>query len=113
MVSTALEFNSCLSRDIQQIVNHRFDQRYPFFAPDRFGFSFGIAGDQRAVGARRWFGFSENMNPVVDLFFEFVFVDEAVDLQAPKKWPMPLPTLRSGISWRARRAGRRVPNWRR
>jgi hypothetical protein len=51
------------------------------FFSDRFGFTLGIAGDQRAVGAGRRFGVSEDVNPFVDLFFEFVFVDEAVDLE--------------------------------
>ena len=35
----------------------------------------GVAGDQRAVCAGCGFGFAKDMNPVVDLFFELVFVD--------------------------------------
>ena len=57
------------------------------FFSDRFGFALGIAGDQRAVGAGRRFGVSEDVNPFVDLFFEFVFVDEAVDLHGAEKMP--------------------------
>jgi hypothetical protein len=49
-------------------------------APNRFGFTLRVPGDQRAVGAGGRFGFSEDVNPVVDLFFELGFVDEAVDL---------------------------------
>jgi len=31
------------------------------------------------------FGFSKDLNPVVDLFFEFVLVDEAVELQSAEE----------------------------
>ena len=60
-------------------------QRNSFFAADRFGFSLRVAGDERAVGAGGGFGFSEDVNPVVDLLFEFVFVDEAVDLDGAEE----------------------------
>jgi hypothetical protein len=40
------------------------------------------------------------VNPFVDLFLEFVFVDEAVDLQGAEEVAEPLPTLRWGISCR-------------
>ena len=33
-----------------------------------------------AVGAGSGFGFAKDANPFIDLFFELVFVDEAVDL---------------------------------
>ena len=85
MVSTALEFNSCFSCDIQQVIHHRFQQRYTFFASYRFSFPFRVAGDQRAGGAGGGFGIAEYFNPVVDLFFEFVFVDEAVDLRGAEE----------------------------
>ena len=55
------------------------------FGPDRFSFSFRITGDQWAVGSWRRFGFAEHLNPIVDLFFEFVFVDEAVDLHGAEE----------------------------
>jgi hypothetical protein len=71
--------NSCLFRNIEQIIHHRLQQRNPFLASDRFRFSFGIARNKRAVGAGCRLGFSEDLNPFVDLFFKFVFVDEAVD----------------------------------
>jgi hypothetical protein len=73
------------SRDIEQIIDNGFQQRNSFFAANRFRFSFRIAWDQRAIGSWRRFGVSEDVNPVVDLFFEFVFVDEAVDLHGAKK----------------------------
>jgi hypothetical protein len=44
------------------------------FAPDNLCFRFRIPWYQRAVGAGGWLGIPENVNPVVDLFFEFVFV---------------------------------------
>jgi len=50
-----------------------------FFASNRLGFSLGIAGDQRTAAVGSGFGAAKNANPFVDLFFEFVFVDEAVD----------------------------------
>jgi hypothetical protein len=56
------------------------------FASNRLGFSLRIAGDEWAVGAGRGLGVSENPDPFVDLVFEFIFVDEAVDLQGAKKW---------------------------
>src|SRR5438034_5261697 len=31
----------------------------------------------------------KDLNLFVNLFFEFVLIDEAVDLQRAKKWPMP------------------------
>jgi len=64
-----------LPQDIQQVVHHRLDQRNAFFTADRFRFALGVAGDQRAVCAGCGFGFAKDMNPVVDLFFELVFVD--------------------------------------
>ena len=36
--------------------------------------------NQWAVSAWGGFGVAEDVNPFVDLFLEFVFVDEAVDL---------------------------------
>jgi len=42
------------------------------------------------------------MNPVVDLFFELVFVDEAVDLQGAEKVAMPADAARGyfpGALW--------------
>ena len=65
-VLTALEFNSCLARNIQQIIHHRFDYRNPFFASDCLGIALRIAGDERAVGAGGGFGVAEDLNPFVD-----------------------------------------------
>ena len=73
------------SRDIQQIIDNGFQQRNSCFAANRFRFSFGIAGDQWTVGAGGGFGIAENLNPVVDLFFELVLVDEAVDLHGTEE----------------------------
>ena len=64
---------------------HRLDQRNPFFASDRFRLALRIAGDQRAVGAGRRLGVAKDVNPVVDLFFELVFVNEAVDLDGAEE----------------------------
>jgi hypothetical protein len=44
------------------------------------GLAFRVAGDEWAVGAGGRLGVAEDVNPVVDLFFKFVFVDKAVDL---------------------------------
>ena len=78
--------------------------------PDGLGLAFGVAGDQRAVRtgaglvARKTrihssicrLNSSGSMNPSIR--------------SAPKKWPMPLPTLRVGISWRsAKRRHERPP----
>lgn len=37
------------------------------------------------MGAGRRFGLSKDSNPLVDLFFEFVLVDEAVNLDGPEE----------------------------
>ena len=83
--SLRLERYSCLARDIEQVIRYRLDQRNPFFAADRFGFALGIAGDQRAGGAGSRLGVAEDVNPFVDVFFEFIFVDEAIDLHSPEE----------------------------
>jgi len=76
------EAYACSSRDIQQIIDNGLEQRDSHFAANCFRWN---AGDQGAVGSRRGFGFAEDLNPVVDLFFEFVFVDEAVDLHGAEE----------------------------
>ena len=43
-------------------------------------FSLGIAGDQWPVGPGSRSGVPEDVDPVIDLFLELSFVDEAVDL---------------------------------
>jgi hypothetical protein len=65
-----------LARDIQQVIHHRFDQRYSFLATERFRFPFWVAGDERALGSGSRLGVAEDVNPVIDLFLEFIFVDE-------------------------------------
>ena len=37
------------------------------------------------MGAGRWFGVAEDVDPFVDLFFELIFVDEAIDLHSPEE----------------------------
>ena len=37
------------------------------------------------MGAGRRLGIAENFNPVVDLFLELVFVDEAIDLHGAEE----------------------------
>jgi len=44
-----------------------------------------FAGNQRAAGAWRGHGVAKDLSPFVDLFFEFVFVDEAVDLDGAEE----------------------------
>ena len=83
--SLRFEWYSRLARDIEQVIHYRPDQRDAFSASDRFGFALRVAGDERTFGAWRRFGVSEDVNPFVDLFFEFVFVDEAVDLHGPEE----------------------------
>ena len=74
-----------LLRNIQQIIHHRFQERSPFFTPHSFSFAFRVPRNQRAVGSRGGFGVAKNLNPVVDLVFELVFVDEAVDLHGAEE----------------------------
>jgi hypothetical protein len=48
-------------------------------------FSLWVAGDEWAVGAGGGLGVAEDVNPVVDLFFKFVFVDKTVDLESAEE----------------------------
>ena len=66
-------------RNIQQIIQHRLQQRNPFFTPNRFRFYFRIAGNQQADGFRGGLGVAENLDLFVDRFLEFVFVDEGIN----------------------------------
>jgi hypothetical protein len=86
-------------RDIQQVIHHRCQERNSFFASNRFRLSLGIAGNQRAVGARGGFGVAKYANPVVDLFLELVLVDEAVDLHGAEEMADTLADSASG--WRS------------
>ena len=43
-------------------------------------------GVERAVCAGSGFGVAKDANPFIDLFFEFVFVDQAVDLHRAGRW---------------------------
>jgi hypothetical protein len=52
---------------------------------NRFRLSLGVAGDERAVGAGGGFGVAKGSNPVVDLFFEFILIDESVDLDGAEE----------------------------
>jgi len=54
-----------------------------------------IAGDRRAVSAGCRLGVAEDLNPFVDLFSESSLSMKPSISIAPKKWPMPLPTLRA------------------
>jgi len=99
---------SRLPRYIQQVIHHRFQQRDSLFASDRFRLSLRIAGNQRAVGARGGLGVAEDVNPVVDLFFELVLIDKPSIWSAPKKWPMPLPKLRRSRSFIAAAGERKM-----
>ena len=60
-------------------------QRDSLFVPNRFRLPLGIAGNQRAVGAGGGFGVAKHVNPVVDLFLELRFIDEAVDLHGAEE----------------------------
>jgi hypothetical protein len=80
-----LKRNPRLPRYIQQVIHHRFQQRYSLLAADRLGFALWVAGDERAIGSRRGLRVSEDLNPVVDLPFELVFVDKTVGLRRPEK----------------------------
>ena len=74
-----------LLRYMQQVVHYRFQQRNALLASNRFRFSFRIAGNERVGSAGSGFGVAEDLNPIVDLAFKFVFVDEAVDLQGAEE----------------------------
>src|SRR5690349_24574049 len=83
--SIYLERYSRLARDVEQVIDDRLDQRNASAASNRFGFPFRVAGDQRAVGAGGRLGAAEDVNPFVDLLFELVLVDEAVDLHGAEE----------------------------
>src|SRR5947199_3437193 len=71
--------------NIQQILHHRLDKWNAFSTSDRLRFSLRVAGDQWAVGAGCGLGVSKDVNPFVDLLFEFIFLDEAVDLHGAEE----------------------------
>src|SRR5512135_664450 len=70
--------NPCLLRYIQQVTHHRFQQRNTFFASDRFGFSFRIAGNQRAVCSGRGLAVAKDFDPFVPLL-DRVLIDRTID----------------------------------
>src|SRR5579872_4647056 len=74
-----VERDAGLFGDRAKIFNDRHDERNAIFAAFALGFAFGIAGDERAVRARRGFCGAEDADVVVDLAFERVGVDETVD----------------------------------
>src|SRR5262249_12313252 len=82
---TRREWDPSLFRDVHQIVHNRSQQRNPAFASFRFSVSLGVTGNQRTPGARSRFCVAKHPNPLIDLFFEFVLVDEAIDLHCAEE----------------------------
>src|SRR6266403_2806938 len=74
-----LEGNAGFPGDVAQLLEDRQNQGHTFLAPHLFHLAFGIAGDQRAVGARRWFGGAKDADVVVDLALECITIHKAVD----------------------------------
>ena len=74
-----LEGNAGFPGDVAQLLDHGQNQGHAFLAPHLFHLAFGIAGDQRAVGARRRFGGTKDADVVVDLTLEGITIHKAVD----------------------------------
>src|SRR6267378_496779 len=53
--------------DVPQLLDDRQNQRHTLLMPQLFHLEFGIAGNQRAVGARRRLGGAKNADVIVDL----------------------------------------------
>src|SRR6267142_2573367 len=81
----SVERNAGFAGDVAQVFEDGLDEWDPFFAAQFFRFAFGIAGNQRAVGARGWFGVAEDANVVIDLALEGIEVHEAVDAHGAKE----------------------------
>src|SRR6266852_2243440 len=81
----SVERNACLAGDVAEVFDDGHDEWDPFFAAQSFGLAFGIAGNQRPVGARGWFGGAEDADVFVDLALEGIGVDEAIDAHGPKE----------------------------
>ena len=60
-------------------------------ASNRLGFSLRV--DQRAATVGSGFGVAKDANPFIDGLFEFVFVDESVDLHGAEKMTDAFPGL--------------------
>src|SRR6266446_3718916 len=75
----SVEWNPGFAGDVAQVFDDGHDEWDPFFAAQFFRFTFGVAGNQRTVGAGGWFGGAEDADIVVDLALEGIGVDEAVD----------------------------------
>jgi hypothetical protein len=58
--------------------------------------SLGIAGVERAVCGGSGFDFAKDANPFVDLFFEFVFIVEVLNLHDARK--VTKPCLSKGMT---------------
>src|SRR5882762_6878304 len=81
----SVERNAGFAGDVAQVFEDGLDEWDPFFAAQFFGLAFGIAGNQRTVGARGWFGGAEDANVFADLALERIGLHEAVNAHGPKE----------------------------
>src|SRR6266850_81524 len=81
----SLKRNARFLRDVAQVFYHGQDQRDAIFAAYYFCFAFGIAGDQRPAAAGSRFGGAKDADVVVNLAFERIAINEAVNLHGAKK----------------------------
>src|SRR6266404_1831306 len=73
------------ARDCQQAVEHWLQQRDARAAPDALGFALGITRNERPTRPGSGSCFPERAYPLVDAPFEFVFINETVNLQSADK----------------------------
>ena len=103
--------HACAGRDFAQGCYDCWTQWHPRHSPLGFGEAFRVARNNDARCAGRGFRRAKCADPVVDLTLEGIDLDETVDSQPPKKWPMPLPTARLGISCRSAKGGANGPQF--
>src|SRR5215470_2247984 len=108
----SVEWYTCFPGNVAQIFNHGWDQRHSFFPPFAFGFSLGIAGNQRTSCARRWLRGTKHANILIHLYFERVRLNESIDPHRAKEMPDALTDAARGrFDFRAesKRRGERPP----
>src|SRR5713226_7028768 len=80
-----LERNARFLGDVPQFLDDRQNQRHTIHAPHLFHLPFGIARNQRPVGARRWFGGAKDADVVVYLMLERITIHKTVDAHGAKE----------------------------
>ena len=88
-----VERDSRLCGNVAQVVNDGGNERDALLGTDRLRHALWVAGDERTGRAGGGFRGSKGANPMIDLAFEFVRIDESGDLKRAKEMADPLSDL--------------------